>query len=226
MRSSNGTFEPRNKPTKAHTTTTHTPTTSKEQHKNVYRDRYLYHPCYCQYSIVLWKTGLVPSRNCTETNPVTVNTVQYCFVEDSTELPGTVPRRLCTETEHDILQPELIHAVPPPPPPPPTQQAQNRNSSQQAVKGEPDLKHSLLLLIAFTQRCSPQPRKLTELLSPEDVENVQSLLSARPICLLSVSINVTECIVSVSGYDPLTFLSCPFLFLIGWEFYGPNYLRS
>ena len=36
---------------------------------------------------------------------------------------------------------------------------------------------------------------------------------------------VTECIVCVSGYDPLTFLSCPFSFLIGWEFYGPNYLK-
>ena len=36
--------------------------------------------------------------------------------------------------------------------------------------------------------------------------------------------------VCVQGYDP--FLSCPFLFcfcfcfLIGWEFYGPNYLKS
>ena len=157
MRSSNRTSEPKNKLTKAHTTPAHTdlhkPTTSKEEHKNVYGDRYLYHPCYCQYSIVLWKTGspgTVPSRNCTETNPLTVNTVQYCFVEDSTELPETVPSRICTETEQDTLQPELIHAVSPPPPPPPTQQAQNRNSSQQAVKGEPDLKHRLLLLIVFT----------------------------------------------------------------------------
>ena len=41
---------------------------------------------------------------------------------------------------------------------------------------------------------------------------------------------VTECVVCVSGYDPLTFLSYPFPFwlggsLIGWEFYGPNYLK-
>ena len=48
-----------------------------------------------------------------------------------------------------------------------------------------------------------------------NVENVQSLLSARPIWLLSVNINVTECIVCVSGYDLLTFLSCPSRFLIG-----------
>ena len=38
-------------------------------------------------------------------------------------------------------------------------------------------------------------------------------------------IYVTECSVCVSGYYPLTFLSCPFSFLIGWEFYGPNYLK-
>ena len=36
---------------------------------------------------------------------------------------------------------------------------------------------------------------------------------------------VTYCIVCVQGRDPLTFLSCPFSFLIGWEFYGPNYLK-
>ena len=30
----------------------------------------------------------------------------------------------------------------------------------------------------------------------------------------------------VNGHDPLTFFSrCPFSFLIGWEFYGPNYLK-
>ena len=38
--------------------------------------------------------------------------------------------------------------------------------------------------------------------------------------------DVTECIVCVQGHDPLTFLSCrPFSFLIGLEFYGPNYLK-
>ena len=36
---------------------------------------------------------------------------------------------------------------------------------------------------------------------------------------------VTECIVCVSGYDPLTFSFLSFSFLIGWEFYGPNYLK-
>ena len=39
------------------------------------------------------------------------------------------------------------------------------------------------------------------------------------------SICVSECIVCVSGYDPLTFLSRPFSFLIGWEFDGPSYLK-
>ena len=29
----------------------------------------------------------------------------------------------------------------------------------------------------------------------------------------------------VSGHDLLTFLSGFFSFLIGWEFYGPNYLK-
>ena len=39
--------------------------------------------------------------------------------------------------------------------------------------------------------------------------------------------SVTECIVCVQGHDPLTFFfSChPFSFLIGWEFYGSNYLK-
>jgi len=37
--------------------------------------------------------------------------------------------------------------------------------------------------------------------------------------------DVTECIVCVQDNDPFTFLSCPFSFLIGWEFYGPNYLK-
>ena len=40
-----------------------------------------------------------------------------------------------------------------------------------------------------------------------------------------IIISVTECIVCVSGHDPLTFLSGFFSFLIGWEFYGPNYLK-
>ena len=31
--------------------------------------------------------------------------------------------------------------------------------------------------------------------------------------------------IHVSGHDPLTFLFCPFSFLIECEFYGPNYLR-
>ena len=35
----------------------------------------------------------------------------------------------------------------------------------------------------------------------------------------------TECIVCVPGHDPLTSLSCSSSFLIGWEFYGPNYLK-
>jgi len=33
------------------------------------------------------------------------------------------------------------------------------------------------------------------------------------------------CCIHVPGHDPLTFLSCPLSLLIGWEFYGPNYLR-
>ena len=41
----------------------------------------------------------------------------------------------------------------------------------------------------------------------------------------SVDFYVTKSIVCVQGRDPLTFLSCPFSFLIGWEFYGPNYLK-
>ena len=41
------------------------------------------------------------------------------------------------------------------------------------------------------------------------------------------NIYVTECIVCVSGYDPLTFsFLLSFLFLIEWELYGPNYLKS
>ena len=36
---------------------------------------------------------------------------------------------------------------------------------------------------------------------------------------------VTECIVCVSGHDPLTFSFLSFSFLIGWEFDGPNYLK-
>ena len=37
--------------------------------------------------------------------------------------------------------------------------------------------------------------------------------------------DVTECIVYVSGYDPLTITLLSFSFLIGWEFYGPSYLK-
>ena len=37
--------------------------------------------------------------------------------------------------------------------------------------------------------------------------------------------NVTECIVYVPGHDPLIFSFLSFSFLIGWEFYGPNYLK-
>ena len=41
----------------------------------------------------------------------------------------------------------------------------------------------------------------------------------------TIYIYVTECSVCVSGYYPLTFLPCPFSFLIGWEFYGSSYLK-
>ena len=40
-----------------------------------------------------------------------------------------------------------------------------------------------------------------------------------------VGICVSKCIVCVSGYDPLTFSSLSFSFLIGKEFYGPSYLK-
>jgi len=37
---------------------------------------------------------------------------------------------------------------------------------------------------------------------------------------------VTECIVRVPGHDPLIFSFLSSLsFLIGWELYGPNYLK-
>ena len=37
--------------------------------------------------------------------------------------------------------------------------------------------------------------------------------------------SVTECIVCVPGHDPLIFSFLSISFLIGWEFYGPNYLK-
>ena len=39
------------------------------------------------------------------------------------------------------------------------------------------------------------------------------------------NIVVTECIVCISGHDPLIFSFLSFSCLIGWEFYGPNYLK-
>ena len=36
---------------------------------------------------------------------------------------------------------------------------------------------------------------------------------------------VTKGIVCVQGHDPLIFSFLSFLFLTGWEFYGPNYLK-
>ena len=36
---------------------------------------------------------------------------------------------------------------------------------------------------------------------------------------------VTECIVRVPAHDPLIFSFRFFPFFIGWEFYGPNYVK-
>ena len=44
--------------------------------------------------------------------------------------------------------------------------------------------------------------------------------------IIMMIIIVTEYIVCVQGHDPLTFsFLSSFLFLIGWEIYGPNYLK-
>ena len=46
------------------------------------------------------------------------------------------------------------------------------------------------------------------------------------IIIIIIYTYVTECIVCVQGHDPLTFsFQIPFSFLIGWEVYGPNYLK-
>ena len=58
-----------------------------------------------------------------------------------------------------------------------------------------------------------------------NINSINQGLSCVYSCKKMTYTCVTKCIVCVSGYDLLTLSFLSFFFLIGLEFYGPNYLK-